>query len=79
MKKMKYSFNAWGYSDDCAGISSTESNDSEYEVEGRWFELKDLAQGGAVVGRVRMSFDRSTWSFDLESDTLDLAAGKEIE
>jgi hypothetical protein len=67
-------FEAWGYSDDCAGISGADC-ESEYDCGGEWFEL---LVNGVVVGKCRMQYADRNWTFEAES-SVDISAGKKLE
>jgi hypothetical protein len=60
-----------GYSDDCASITGVE--DSEYDVPGRWYDLK---LDGTSVAKVRIYFKDSNWIVEMKSDQHDLSVEK---
>jgi len=70
----KHSFNAWGYSDDCAGIDGADC-ESEYDCEGEWFEFK---VDGIAVGRCRIAYNNRNWEFEVKDSTVKIEAGKKL-
>lgn len=53
-------FEAWGYSDDCAGFTGVD--DDEYQVCRSWY---DFEVDGVVVGRCRMWYSDGKWAFQV--------------
>jgi hypothetical protein len=52
----------WGYSDDCAGFAPLKTDDSEYDVDGKWYSL---FQGEERIGRIRMTYEDGNWEVQL--------------
>ena len=75
--KYKHYFEAWGYADDCAGITGATGPNgeelSEYEEPNVWFEMK---LKGKVIGECMMEYSRGGWTFKFRSNTHELEAGK---
>jgi hypothetical protein len=73
---LEMTFEATGYSDDCASMTGADPELSEGDVAGAWFEL---VVGHAIIGACRMVYRDGRWRFEAATDGFDFRVGRRLD